>query len=68
VILHWRNATAGSDWTTRAYAPAPNSSGTWYNTITNADPTQQYQVYVTYGTASSGTCTYTGNGAVNSCS
>jgi hypothetical protein len=67
VVLHWRNATTGSEWTTAGYAPSPESSGTWYNTIPNANATQQYQVYVTYGASASGNCTYVGDGALNSC-
>lgn len=60
--------TTGSAWTVESYAPVPDSSGLWYNEIPNANATQQFQVYATCGTLTSGPCTYTGNGAINFCS
>jgi hypothetical protein len=67
VTLHWRDVTAGSAFTTAGYAPVPDSKGAWYNAIPSANLTHQYVVYVTYGDATSTTCTYAGNGQLNSC-
>ncbi|HEY1435132.1 MAG TPA: hypothetical protein VGG65_07135, partial [Thermoanaerobaculia bacterium] len=67
VFLHWRNVTRGSPWALETYAPAPDASGVWYNFIPNADPGEQYQVYLTSATISTATCAYAGDGTRNLC-
>jgi hypothetical protein len=67
VTLYWQDATAGTGFTAAAYAPIPDSKGIWYNTIPNANFTHQYIVYVTYGDATSASCTYAGNAQLNAC-
>jgi hypothetical protein len=67
VTLYLQDATAGGGYTALAYAPVPDSKGIWYNAILNANFAHQYNVYVTYGDATSATCTYAGNGQFNQC-
>jgi O-antigen ligase len=63
VFLHWRNATRRSAWTTEAYAPVPDATGTWYNFIPHADVHDRYDVLITSPTTASETCTYEGDGS-----
>ena len=67
VFLHWRNATAGSAWTTELAAPTPDARGVWYNAIPNADLAARYEVTITAPTAASERCLYAGDGIRNSC-
>jgi hypothetical protein len=67
VSLYWQDATAGSAFTTIAYAPVPDSKGIWYNTIPNANFSHQYTVYAVYGDATSTDCTYAGDGKLTAC-
>ena len=67
VALHWRDVTAGTGFATLAYASVPDSKGAWFNAIPAANLTHQYAVYVTYGDATSTTCTYAGDAKLNSC-
>ena len=62
VFLHWRNVTRRSGWTTQTYAPVPDSRGTWYNFIPNADPRERYDVLITSPATASETCVYEGSG------
>jgi hypothetical protein len=69
VTLYWQDKTAGTAWTAVPYAAPPDSSGIWYNEIppANSNLAHQYLVYATYGDATSASCTYLGNSALNSC-
>jgi O-antigen ligase len=67
VFLHWRNVTRKTEWTTEAFAPAPDARGIWFNAIPDADPAERYQVYVTSPTTASATCTYAGGGSRSTC-
>jgi hypothetical protein len=67
VTLYWQDATAGSAFTALPYAPVPDSKGTWYNTIPNANSSHQYTVYAVYGDATSTNCTYAGDGKLTTC-
>jgi len=67
VFLHWRNVTAGSAWTTEAFAPTPDARGDWSNAIPNANPFARYEVSITAPTAASNRCTYAGDGTRNVC-
>lgn len=62
IFLRWRNVTRQSGWTTQDYAPVPDSRGTWYNFIPNADPHERYDVLITSPATASETCTYEGSG------
>jgi O-antigen ligase len=67
VFLHWRNVTAGSAWTTEAFAPTPDAWGDWTNAIPSANPLARYEVSITAPTAASNRCTYGGDGTRNVC-
>ena len=67
VYLWYRNASLGTGWTRLDFAPLPGSDGIWYNAIENANPFNQYQVYVTYDVKTSATCTYAGTNSATSC-
>ncbi len=67
VTMHWRNVTTNGAWVTEPYAPGPDSSGIWLNSIANANPNQVYAVYVTYGGTTSVTCNYSGANNITWC-
>ena len=67
VTLWFRDDTAQSGWMPLDFAPIPDSTGTWYNSIQNVDYTHQYSVYIVYDNRSSGTCSYFGNGSATTC-
>lgn len=70
VAFFWSDITAGTAWN-QASAATPDSSGTWYNYIPNANTSHQYSVYVVYDAFDTrnaqGLCTYTGNGGTTWC-
>ena len=67
VYLWYRNVSLGTGWTRLDFAPPPGSDGIWYNSIPNANPFHQYQVYVAYDAITSSPCTYSGNNSPTSC-
>jgi len=67
VYLWYRNVTLGGGWTRLDFAPPPGSDGIWYNSIANANPYHQYQVYVAYDAITSSPCTYSGNNSPTTC-
>jgi hypothetical protein len=67
VTLWFRDDTAQSAWTPLSYAPIPDSTGTWYNSIPSVDYTHQYSVYITFDDVSSSHCSYFGNGSATTC-
>ncbi len=67
VVLTWRNVTTAGPWITEAYAPPPDSNGTWFHSIANANYLQRYEVYVTYGGFTSARCTYQGTNSITWC-
>ena len=67
VVLTWRILDPAGAWNTEGYAPPPDSSGIWYNSIANADPFRRYEVYVTYSGYQSVHCTYAGTNSITSC-
>ena len=67
VILTWRNLSTQGPWTTEAWAPPPDGSGIWYNSIANANSFQQYEVYVTYSGFQSAHCIYQGTDSITWC-
>jgi hypothetical protein len=60
VTMHWRDVTSGGAWNTVAYAPVPDATHVWYNTIPNSNNCHTYQVYGVYTGVTSSTFTYTG--------
>lgn len=67
VTMWFRDDTAQSAWAPISFAPVPDSTGTWYNSIPNVDYTHQYSVYIVYDNRNSGTCSYFGNGSATNC-
>jgi hypothetical protein len=67
VNMYWQDVTAGTGFNAVSHPSAPDAKGIWYNAIPNANFTHQYAVYATYGDTTSNTCTYTGNGLLNTC-
>lgn len=67
VTLWVRDDTIGSGWSALSFAPVPDATGIWYNSIPDVDYTHQYSVYITYDNINSGACSYFGNGAKTNC-
>jgi subtilisin family serine protease len=67
VLLWWRDATAGTGWVLEPYAPAPDSSGIWYNAVPNVNYSHQYVLLAGYDVVASAMCLYAGDGALNWC-
>ena len=67
VTMWFRDDTAQSAWTPLDFAPIPDSTGIWYNSIQNVNYAHQYSVYIVYDNRSSGTCSYFGNGSATNC-
>ena len=66
VMLWYRDVTAGTGWAIASYQPIPDSTtGTWLNSIPNANPLHQYQAYVIYSGATSAYCNYPGTPGTN---
>lgn|GEM_PF-3641661 len=68
VRLTWRDVTTAGAWTTETTQDTPDANGYWSHQISGANnSTHHYDVYATYGTATSTTCTYPGSGNVYAC-
>ncbi len=67
VTLWVSDDTAHSGWSPLSFAPIPDATGIWYNSIPNVNYTHEYSVYITYNDRNSGGCSYFGNGAATNC-
>jgi hypothetical protein len=67
VVLWWRNLTTNGVWVREAYEPTTDADGIWINSISNANPSHQYEVSVVYDVIEPAPCTYAGNSDITWC-
>jgi hypothetical protein len=60
VQMFWRDVTASGGWNAVAYAPSPDVSQVWYNSIPSSNNCHTYDLYAIYSSVTSATFRYTG--------
>jgi O-antigen ligase len=68
VVLHWRNLTRGSEWSSGALVAVENGNGDWSASIPDADAADRYEVFSASEAWSWGPCTYAGGSSISLCS